>query len=394
MAQAKNLRNDGRIDSRPRRNVECGYVVGGASEPAPRTREVISRRSILFSLVPALRADMRGSPWIHSDDGDSCESRFVLDEGSQLSEAPRTMASTLCPSYRYPGADARQIFEGYSAPGVFGFRNQLLGYAMIDIPSEPLFPPGEFLQMPLCALGPNGLKLGPEMCGPVPALIDGLPAMSFTITIDGNIDDAEVYAKGSGRPDFLRLWNINDNAEIEYIINQNQVCLASDPVEPGFMICRHHDGNEGSTLKGQDGHAVEALPTQDTLVIDHGSVRSKLRLDAPVPLISLADLGNGPDGHLGREPEGVSNLTIDDLLELHLVSGLFPARSLCDMITGDIEPLHRGLERLELLRARPELDLERQVHDIEHTLQSLYTLWYSPIPPTAKARGPPWRHGA
>lgn len=89
------IQNDGRIDSRPCRYVDGGNVVSKASVATLNTSKVVPRRPIDLLVVPARRADVRGSPRVYDMHRNSHNSGLILDERPKLIESPRTMFATL-----------------------------------------------------------------------------------------------------------------------------------------------------------------------------------------------------------------------------------------------------------------------------------------------------------
>ena len=94
-------------------------------------------------------AGVGGSSWIHGDDWYSSDLRFVVDELSELMEAPRVVAATLRPSNRCLAAYAFQVFKGDCAASVFGFRHQTLTDIMIRVSPVAGFVSAELLQVSL-----------------------------------------------------------------------------------------------------------------------------------------------------------------------------------------------------------------------------------------------------
>jgi len=366
-------RYDGRIDSRPCRNVPCGYAVCESSEPAVSAFELRLTEPISLVNMAAFGASPRCVSWVYQDHGNTCEFGFVRDELSQLSECPRTMAATLSlPNNRVP-SNALQIFEGDCSTGVFGFSHQFLGNAMVDIGSVTGFLAGDFSQVAGCAPSAALLESGAEFGHLAPDLFYLFPAMDFAVGINGDVDNTEVYPQCSEGFDFVGFWYINNDAEIECSFDKYEVGLTSDAVEAWSMIITDEGGNDNAAIERQQRGFIQSLPTQYSLVIDHCAVRSELRLDIPVSFICFDGLGDCTDGHLCRKTELRPNLCIDEGLEFDFVSTSVLESDFADEITGGVECGHCTFEGIELPSIGAEFDFECQIHHISHILQYINT---------------------
>lgn len=89
------LRNDRQIDYCPCSYIDSCDVVSEASKTALNTTESISCRPISLIHCTTARASLRCMSWVNSYDRNPSNRSFVLDELTQLIEAPRVMAATL-----------------------------------------------------------------------------------------------------------------------------------------------------------------------------------------------------------------------------------------------------------------------------------------------------------
>lgn len=101
--------------------------------------------------------------------------------------------------------------------------------------------------------------------------------------------------------------------------------------------------------------------------------------------VCLTDLADRPDGHLGRQSEPLADVAVDEPLKPDLVSRPFSEGGLGYGIAGGVEPLQRLQERGGLVRRRPELDHEGQVHVINIAQEHQWKEGSRPSSPRLKA---------
>lgn len=183
------------VDSSPKCDVYRSDVVGWPSEAARFTSKLVSRWSVRLRDVATRGAGPGRVSRIDEDDRNASIKRFVLDKGSKLVETPGMQAATLSLSNRYPGPDALKIFKSNRSLGVFGFRNQLFGNAVVNVPGESGHPTGKFLEMSLGRLRTFALKSRFERIKPVTDLVDLLTRMDLAIGIHSKILYSEIDAK-------------------------------------------------------------------------------------------------------------------------------------------------------------------------------------------------------
>ena len=297
----KNIpRNYRRIDSHPCRNVHRGYVVGTTSEGAPNTRKFVSTRSVLFTFVSTHRTDMRSPSGVYNLDGDTYKSGFVFDERSQLSEAPRTMVVSLGLPNRGPCTNALEVFEGNHTLRVSGSCHNILGDAMISISLEPGLLPGQSFEVPLGIFGPDGLEDGTEFHALPPNSVDPFTVVGIPVTVHCEINNTKVDTESTNTFNLIRFGDFDNDTQIKSVLDEYEVCLSTDNAHTSSMILTHEDRDPDAAIEGQDGNSIEALPSEDTLVVDHGSVGFELGLNGLIELVCFDGLGDGTNGHLRR----------------------------------------------------------------------------------------------
>lgn len=371
MAQIEIPRNDGRVDDRPCSDVHRCHVVGWPSEATPNTNKLVSGLTIASGFEPAFGADMRGSSRVYSNNRNTRKSCLVLDEFSQLPERPRVQVATLRLANRCLVSDAFEVFKGYRSTSVFGLRNEPLGDAMVDVPLKTPLSPSEAPEMALCALRPSGLESAPENCGPISHLVDLGAAVDFPITIDGEMHDAEVYPENASGVVFARLRSLDDHAEVEYTLPIDKVGLSAHPVQSNSLIVPNPYRYDFTAAERQNGDGFELSPREDALVVDHCAAFSELRLDVLVPLVRLADLGDGAHSHLSGESESFSHRVVYNLAEGDSIGSAFFECHFSYVVASLVKSLHGGQEHVVLFRGRSELDHQGLHHHIDRTCLSV-----------------------
>lgn len=328
------------IDNGSGPNVPGRDNVGVASEATSRTSKSGLVRPVGPVNVAAGRTGTRGIARIDKMNLHPCKLSFIGDELAELPERPFAVARSLGLVYRYPVADPGQLFERQVAAGVNGLGHQLLADAVVGIGFEPAFSPAHLLEPATAGLGADPLKPAPASFVMPAGGFNLGPAVLVAIGIGGQVDDAQVHADhlvpfGQGR-----LWQIDGRVQKKRAVAVDQVGLALDPVDSPGLVLTEDDRDQQPARQGQYRHPVNALPGQDTLIVDDSAVWPEAWLDRTVPLVGFDHLGNRPDGQLGRQFEALSNVLVDQLLQGELVDQIFPVGYLANGVAGGVEPLH------------------------------------------------------
>jgi hypothetical protein len=367
-------RYDGRIDCRPSRNVKRSDVVSGASEATPRTREVIPRRSIFSSFMSTSWADVGCSSWIDDNHGDASQSSFVLDESPQLPEAPRAMVVSLSLPNRGPCVDACEVFNGNRTFRVFGLCYQSLRDAMIYVTLKSRYASCQSFEMSSCALGSSGLESCSKIQCAFTHLPNGIATIFLPIAVGGDVDHPHIDTEDADRLDLLRLGGINNHAEVEYIILQNQVGLTVNPSKTESVIGRKDDWDDGSPIDGNNRCAVKSFPAENALIIYNRTMGHELGFDGLVTFVGIADLGDSSDGELCGKFESFTNLVVGNLLNIELICRPEFECSVNDGVAGSVEQHHCPFEGIELLRSGVQLHFQGEIHNVDMSEQCMYRL--------------------
>jgi hypothetical protein len=121
-------------------------------------------------------------------------------------------------------------------------------------------------------------------------------------------------------------------------------------------------GHLDATGQGGEADGLNAQPAQDPLVVADRPVRPEAGSDRLVALVSLDDLGDGPDGQLRAEAEPLAHVVVDQLLQLELVGQPVRVGDPGDRVAGGVEALHRRQQDPGQLGGRGELQRDRLLH--------------------------------
>jgi len=295
----------------------------------------------------------------HWNSSDRC---LVLDELPELIESPAMLFASLSLRNRHPLPDTLKIFEGDHGRGVFGFRNQLFGDAVVHVPTKPGLSTREFLEMTFGAIGPTALKIGLEVIYLGSNGLDTVTRELFAGRINGNVLDPEIDADNTNRFYLRRLGNFDDDAEIERSSFENEVGLSSDPIEPGFVVLADDNRDFYPAFESQERNEIETFPGHESLIVDDRSVRIEGRFDRFVSLVGFAGLRDSSDRHLSGEVKLFPNRIINDLLQLDFIGGTELKRFVSHEVAGGVKLMHRLANSLNLFWSRFKFDLERLHH--------------------------------
>jgi hypothetical protein len=92
------------------------------------------------------------------------------------------------------------------------------------------------------------------------------------------------------------------------VLSEHQISLALGVREFLGLVLAHDEGDFDPTLESQQADPIGALEGHHPLVEGHRGVGPKLGPLGLVRLGGLADLGDAPNRHLGREAEAIAQV--------------------------------------------------------------------------------------
>jgi len=377
------------VDCGPKSDINRSDVVSRPSEAAGLTSKFISSRSVSLRYMPTRWAGPGSVSRVNKDHRNTGNLGFVVYKHSEQSKIPGMQAATLSLSNRNSVSNALKIFKCNRPQSVFGLRNYNLGNAMVDISREPGSPARQLLKMSFGRFSAFALESGFQRIKSLSGLVDLLTGMDFSIRINSKVLDTEVNSKGSFRVVRSLFVNLYNYAKVEDSVNQNQISLSSDSVEPCFLVFSKPNRDSLPSLQRDQRDLLKSFPRKDTLIIDDRTIKPKFWFDRLISLISFADLRNSSNGELGGKTEMFSNRIVNCLMDFNLIGTMHGKDCLCYVVARLVKPLHCFKEHLMLLRGGIELYHQGLKHSIECIVQRINSLWCTAgyAPPRAKAQG-------
>ena len=134
------------VDGCPKSDIHRCNVVSGTSIATRLTSEIVSGRPIGLSDMSTRRTSPGSVPRIYKDHRNSCNLGFVVHKHPEQLKIPSMQDTTLSLPNRDSLPDALEIFQSNGPKSVFGFRNKLLGNAMVNVFGESSHPARQLLQ--------------------------------------------------------------------------------------------------------------------------------------------------------------------------------------------------------------------------------------------------------
>lgn len=314
------------------------------------TKESLLIGTVSFSSVTAYETFTAGVSGVYQDNRHTGQGSFVLDLLGKIMEAPGMVDSALGLSNSYSGTDARQVFEGYSAPSVFGLVHQMFADDVISVLTEPVFFLATFLQKALGSRCPLGLQFASEVGISGPDVVYVRTGINLAIRINGNGFNAQVNANKLGY--VIRDWfiHITGSEQIKLTIYQTKVGFAPLFFKQDLLPLATNKWQLKPTFEGQDRNSLQVdLPRKYPVVVTNSTKLFEGTLRFLVQFVGVADLGNSPDCHLSRQAKLASHVLIDDLLQAELAKGFSFPGLLADIVARLINGCQRILESLPFL---------------------------------------------
>jgi hypothetical protein len=299
---------------------------------------------------------------------------LVYQKLSELSKAPGMVITSLSLRNRCPVPDSLKIFKGYQGTGVFGLRDHVLGDTMVSVLGKPSHPAREVLQMSLGALGSTVLEPGLERIRSLPGILDLLAGVDLSIAIYSDVLDTKVSPDNIYRNVGRLFRRFYYNAEVEDVLDQDEISLASDSVHPGFLVVSCHGRYDLSTFQGGQRNVLRSFPGHNSLIVDYSAIKPKLWFDGFISLVSFSNLGDGPDCKLRRKAILSPNVVIRSIVDVIPIGTMHLENNFSYGITSLVESMHGIQEKLVLLFDGLKLDHQGLKHCIKYVAQYSYNL--------------------
>lgn len=317
--------------------------------------------------APTGGATLRGIPGVHHENGDSRESRLVLNEGAELVEGPRVLLTTLRPANPDPRANALEFFEGNSSLRAFGLRHQPDANAVVYITGEAALLPPPLSKQPFGRPGAQGLESRSELGVALTEPVDPPTCVGVAIGVGGDVHDTQVNAQDVSRFHHRGLLDITDGIEVEVPVPVDQVGLSVARGQQ-LSLALASDVRDGLPALGSQDRDPVVQVAEDTVVVGDAAVEAECTLGLPVELVGVGYLSDSADRHLGAEAAVSSDLIVRELMQLVLAEDLFPPGEGADSIASPVGALQGLGESRGLFGIGEEFEVHYQLHasSIEH----------------------------
>lgn len=334
-----------------------------ASVGAPTTEETILSRTISFVDTTAYRTGSAGVSRIDVDHGNADKSSLVLDKALQLSKGPRMKRGTLRPVSSNPSANVRQLFDGYRPLRAFGLCHDLLGYEVVRVRSEAALLCGSLYEEALCGGSALRLKARSESAVSVAKPVDLPAGVKLPVGVGGDILDAEVHAENTVEVDRISFFNFAGGEEIEDALAVDKITLALLSLHQFVGAFRADIGNLNSSVERGNRSGAQIRPvTEVAQIIRDRAMLGKPALTLLIELIGVGDLGDSPNGHLGRESKPLPHLMVNEFMKVVLSQLSSLPAALRDIVAGGVDSLKRVFQRVRLFSRANQLQLCGQFH--------------------------------
>lgn len=330
------------ITNSPTANVDRSDNVGVASKATLNAPENRLRHAVSSINSTTRRAGLARIAWVDQHKRHTRKGCLILDESTELLEAPRMMLASLSLSYLNPLSDALQVFQSDAPGSRFGLRHHLLRDVVVDPAGEAvlLVPslPQESLGRP-CSLR---LKTSPQARMTMAQPIQVSTRVDLALGVHQDIDNAQVTAQKSVRFIRYRLWKQEDLLNKKPLISIAQRRLRH--------LCRQY--NSGARGIGclltveSDNAASVAVPMKRD-----GSQRLERSLPRTTRLVfvDISYLANDSSRFGATNFIAGAKLIIGPSLKGKPVEKPLLEGYLREPVAGRIEAAHHGEERLRIL---------------------------------------------
>src|SRR4030067_2433284 len=258
----------------------------------------------------------------------------------------------------------------------FALKSNIDSSNMVSGASEPTLNTSERISgWSVPTSGSGFLEFSPEFGISFSRFINLLPTECISIIISSEVNNPQVNTESINSIQLRRFWSIYNHGKIESIISQNQVSLTPYPVHPDCLVFSNPDRYLQSSFEGKDRYSLQFSPGKDSLVINDSTIRTKFGFDRPVSLISFRNLSNCTNRMLGRQSELISNILINNLLNLDFISTLNRESNFRNIVASFIKPVHSLKKNLMLFFRRIKFNHQCLQHNIDNNRQWLINSW-------------------
>jgi len=346
----------------PASNYASRVGVGIRAVPTCKTSKQIASLTVGLLDMTANAAFPGSIARIDKTDSNPSTLGFVPDLALQVSEGPRVQRASLRPGSSDPGADAIEVFDGYTASGAFGSIDNLFRNNMIHMRRKSGFFATTLLEQPFSAFGAFRLELFAQPECPSAECIKVCSAEILAVASGSNIHDANVYPEPAKRLMLFGVRHIDSDKQVEFSVTKDEIGFATLVLEQGSLVGAT---NERDTLTAVDCPDIGGIspPRQDPSIVRDGPQRPERSTTDFVEFVGVSDLGDASHDYLrGHSWKFRASVVISELMEGELPEDLSFPGAVGNPVASSISSTDRSLKRSKLLSRRLELNLHHELH--------------------------------
>ena len=289
---------------------------------------------------------------------------LVADKQTQLAERPIAVSCALFGATNpNPRANAAQIFKCNRSFRVFGLSNNVLTDTVILVCLKATLASRQLLQAPFGRLGANSLKGGAAIGTALPDLFNCLTGVCLTIGIRGDVYDTQIDAQNTLYVNWFRFLNFGSWNQIPTPLDTGKIALTYAPVKQFALAWAAHKGNSLPTANRPNRNRGEFIG-QNALIKRNRAKWFEYSLRLLVEFVSVGDFSNTAHNQLRAQPGLLTNIVIDQAMNIKLLERTQIPGHLTDLVTSGVSCLERLVEQVSLYRSWLQLKLYSKSHNM------------------------------
>lgn len=321
------------------------------------------RRTIGFVNVTASRTGAAGVPRVNQEYRHANPLGFVGHERTKLEERPTVQGCPLRTTNRDPLADAPQIFQGNRSICVFRFGNQFFTDAVVGVFGKTAFAARKPFQLAFRRARTFGLQFGSQAAVTMAHVVDVAGGMYLSVTVNGDIDDTQIYAQRAFNVNWLRFVHFASSGKEEHSLVQPQVTFSLPCLEQFQLPLSAHKRDAKPPVYRPNRHGlVLQSPGQDAVIVSDATRCLEGALSLAVKFVRIGNFRNRSYRYLCRKAELFPYRLIAFVVQVVLSKGFCFPGGVADKSAGGVGLFQRPLERVGLFGSREQFDLSNQLH--------------------------------
>jgi hypothetical protein len=337
----------GHLTVGPAPDVQSRVDVGVERESAVQTDKLTLGLPVALRRISTRRALTARVPWIDRKQKDSSARCFVRQEGAQLMEGPTSQNCTLLFPNRYSLVDPSQFFDRDSTLSAFGFGNDLLRNAMVNVGGKAKFSATQSLELALGTARTARLQFGPQTTVAVAHVVDPAARQGRMVRGRGDRLDSEIDAQKVIY--YLQSWvsNITGRGQIELAAAIDQVGFSLLRFQKLFLTFSGRVCDLESSISRPDADYVR-LKSQNARVVPDGSVLGKPPLGFLVQFVGVCYFGKHSYDDLSAQQKALASRFVKQFMQGVLAENFEVPSLFTDPVAAVVRLLNRIEQSLTL----------------------------------------------